>query len=105
MPWGDSGKHFPQVDESLNLKICDLCGSLNVSADTECVVCRWHGHFECRPEVVRIALEVEAARREASESRNSVQDLTGPEDRLESLGSRIRFFFSKLLRLRFPRRY
>lgn len=40
------------------LKVCDLCGWLNLAANTECFVCGWHGHFETEPKLVRAALEL-----------------------------------------------
>lgn len=40
-----------------DLKICDLCGALNLAVNNECFVCGWHGRFEKRPEYVRIAME------------------------------------------------
>ena len=33
-------------------KVCDLCGALNHSAQAECFVCGWHGHFTTDPETV-----------------------------------------------------
>ena len=67
MAWQDTGEQSPPIDDAINLKICDLCGALNVISDSECIVCRWHGHFERRPEVVKIALEMHRKRRTAAE--------------------------------------
>lgn len=41
-----------------DLKICDLCGALNLADNEACFVCGWEGHFEKRPEVVRMAMEL-----------------------------------------------
>jgi hypothetical protein len=57
-----------------DLKICELCGHLNLSANTECFVCGWHGHFEQSQEVVRSAVEL-AVRRYG---RLEIQYLTDP---------------------------
>lgn len=48
------GIAFPETE----LKICDLCGWLNLESNPECFVCGWHGHFERDPEVVRAAVEL-----------------------------------------------
>jgi hypothetical protein len=52
--WGDQARAFQAAD----LKICDLCGALNLASNGECFVCRWRGHFDCRPEVVTLAMEL-----------------------------------------------
>jgi len=41
-----------------DLKICTLCGALNAASNPECLVCRWHGRFEQRPEALKVAVEV-----------------------------------------------
>ena len=41
-----------------DLKICDLCGSLNLGTNSECFVCGWHGRFEHSHDVVRAAIEI-----------------------------------------------
>ena len=40
------------------LKVCDLCSSLNLQTNTECVVCGWDGHFDRSHDVVRAALGI-----------------------------------------------
>src|SRR5687767_14847641 len=80
MAWREAGNNYPQIDDALHLKICDLCGALNLVSDTECVVCRWHGHFERRPEVARIALGLHRQRKSASDPRCNADGMTGPED-------------------------
>lgn len=45
-----------------DLKICDLCGWLNLESNEECFVCGWHGHFERDAEVVRAAAELAVRR-------------------------------------------
>jgi hypothetical protein len=101
----DTGKEYPQVDEVLNLKICDLCGALNIVADVECVICRWRGHFERRPEVVRFALELQMQRRMASDLRFSPGDMVAPEDRMDGFGARFSAVWRGFLRWLCPRRY
>ncbi len=44
------------------LKICDLCGWLNLAVNSECFVCGWHGHFEEDPKLVRAAFELNVRR-------------------------------------------
>src|ERR1700722_10250123 len=41
-----------------DLKICELCGWLNLDSNEECFVCGWHGRFERDPGVVHAALEL-----------------------------------------------
>ena len=98
----DTGKDSSQVNEALNLKICDLCGALNVVSEFECVVCRWHGHFERRPEVVRIALELHMQRRMDSDLRNDGDFM---EDRIGGFGGRVRRLWNGLVRWLLPRRF
>ena len=57
-----------------DLKICELCGWLNLDTNEECFVCGWHGRFEHNPEVVRAAVEL-AVRRHG---RLELQHLTDP---------------------------
>jgi hypothetical protein len=45
------------VDE-VRLKICDLCGALNLMDNSECHVCGWRGHFSTEPAKVRSVIEV-----------------------------------------------
>jgi len=60
MIWHDEGRSEAGTNgfEPSDLKICDLCGALNLAQNTECFVCRWHGRFERRQEIVKLALEV-----------------------------------------------
>ncbi len=55
---GQTGDVFQASD----LKICDLCGSLNLAVNCICCSCGWHGHFEARPNTVAIAMEMVRAR-------------------------------------------
>ena len=48
------GTSFSEKD----LKICDLCGGLNLTTNPECFVCGWHGHFENSPDLVHAAVEL-----------------------------------------------
>ncbi len=57
-----------------DLKICELCGWLNLGSNDECFVCGWHGSFERDPEVVHAAVEL-AVRRYG---RLEIQHLTDP---------------------------
>jgi len=57
-----------------DLKICELCGWLNLDSNDECFVCGWHGRFEHNPEVIRAAMEL-AVRRYG---RLELQHLTDP---------------------------
>ena len=55
---GEQG--FRRIDafQEDELKVCDLCSSLNLATNTECFVCGWNGHFENSHDVVHSALIV-----------------------------------------------
>ena len=58
---GETGQHGYRRAVTFHeheLKVCDLCSSLNLAANTECIACGWNGYFECSPEVVRTAVLV-----------------------------------------------
>lgn len=40
----------------LDLKRCPLCGTINSSANGECVTCAWRGSFESDPETIEEGL-------------------------------------------------
>jgi hypothetical protein len=40
------------------LKICDLCGSLNLASNSDCFICGWTGHFEQNRDIVHTAVEI-----------------------------------------------
>lgn len=61
MSWETQQGRISTFRES-DLKICELCGHLNLASNTECFVCGWHGHFEHTPEVVRAAVELAVRR-------------------------------------------
>ncbi|MCS6774957.1 MAG: hypothetical protein RMJ43_08635 [Chloroherpetonaceae bacterium] len=82
------------------LKICDLCGWLNLVSNKECFVCGWHGHFEHDPDVVRAAVEL-AVRRHGRLELQHLTDLrtyrsTPPTMRMRLLGfwRRVRVWWS-----------
>ena len=41
-----------------DLKLCDLCGALNLVQNQECFACGWHGHFNSQAELVHVAIEL-----------------------------------------------
>lgn len=71
---GQQGQGRTATVRETELKICDLCGWLNLESNTECFICGWHGHFERDPEVVHAAVEL-AIRRYG---RLELQHLTDP---------------------------
>ena len=105
MTWGETGRHAHQIEEALNLKICDLCGALNLISDQECVVCRWHGHFERRPHVVRMALELQMDSRIVSEARIVLREYDLPKQRGGGLGARLAAVWSSLCTRLLPKRF
>jgi len=58
MAWRDSDSKEAPAYAPSDLKICDLCGTLNLASNRECFVCRWHGNFDRRSEVVSNAMEL-----------------------------------------------
>jgi len=50
-------KGFPSVGavREEDLKVCDLCSSLNLTTNTECFICGWNGHFEDSRDIVHTA--------------------------------------------------
>ena len=58
MSWQQHGSEQAQSLTASDLKICDLCGALNLALNRECFVCRWHGNFERRAEIVTMAMEL-----------------------------------------------
>jgi hypothetical protein len=72
---GQHGFGRTGIIQESELKICDLCGSLNLGSNIECFVCGWHGRFERSHDVVRAAIEI-AVRRHG---RLELQHLTNAE--------------------------
>jgi hypothetical protein len=82
--------------QATDLKICDLCGALNLATNSECFICRWRGHFDARPEVVTLAMEL-MERRHGRIDLPLITDsiVFSPLER-PSLGWRIAAFFARL---------
>lgn len=76
-----------------DLKICELCGHLNLESNSECFICGWHGRFEHAPDVVRAAVEL-AVRRYG---RLELQHLTDPRTYREPVPPRTRSRFREWL--------
>jgi hypothetical protein len=58
MLWRESGPQEASALSASDLKICDLCGALNLTGNRECFICRWRGRFEQRADIVRLAMEL-----------------------------------------------
>lgn len=58
---GQAGHHEPARNVFTaavgknNVKICALCGTLNLKTNVECWTCRWHGEFDYDAEVIEMA--------------------------------------------------
>ena len=59
---GQQGLRRTGTFQENELKVCDLCSSLNMATNTECFICGWNGHFEHSIEVVRTAVIVAVQR-------------------------------------------
>ncbi|MBS1722053.1 MAG: hypothetical protein JSS66_03480 [Armatimonadetes bacterium] len=94
--WGSPSNH-DALRRKFNagvLKVCPLCGTLNVDEAEECFVCWWHGEFDSNPVHVEIKVAELVAR--CPELHGM---LTGPV----SIGDRLRFFWRRAV-LRFRSR-
>ena len=81
--------------QEYELKVCDLCSSLNLQTNTECVVCGWNGHFDRSYDVVRAALSLAVQQH----GRLDLHNLTNIENYREepiNLRSRIRAWIDRL---------
>jgi hypothetical protein len=81
-----------------DLKICDLCGWLNLDTNTECFVCGWHGRFEHDPEIVRAALELATRRYGRLELQHLTDLRTYREPPPPPLKARFRHWFRRMWR-------
>ena len=55
MDWKSTSKMSDRHVSPEDLKVCDLCGTLNHNKNSECFTCGWHGHFQSDPDMVRLA--------------------------------------------------
>lgn len=53
--------HQSLIQET-ELKICDLCGGLNLESNEECFVCGWRGRFLRNSDMVRAAVDLTVRR-------------------------------------------
>lgn len=96
MPWMNTGPRRVGPLHETDLKICDLCGALNLSDNASCCVCTWHGRFERRPEVVRMAMDL-MVRRHGSLDLSLLTDPTPYRPVLkDTFRTRCIAFFSRL---------
>lgn len=93
---GPQGQGRVSTFRESELKICELCGWLNLESNTECFVCGWHGHFETNPEVVRAAMELAVRRHGRLELKHLTDASTYRQPPAPTLGSRIRAWFRRL---------
>ena len=69
------GRFLPDSVSQNDLKICDLCGRLNLVANSSCFVCGWRGHFDDNPNSIETCIEL-AVRQNG---RLELHHLTDPE--------------------------
>ncbi len=55
---GQPGQGHAVPFRESDLKICELCGWLNLASNTECFVCGWHGRFDRDAEAIHAAVEI-----------------------------------------------
>lgn len=80
------------------LKLCELCGWLNLDSNSECFVCGWHGKFDHNPEAIRAAVEL-AVRRHGQLGLEHLTDVrTYRAPKPKTLKMKIRLWFLSVLR-------
>jgi hypothetical protein len=95
MIWHDTLKPGSGTVQASQLKICDLCGALNLAANVECHVCRWRGKFDNRREVVQLAMDL-MERQQGRIDPNSLANGAFHYTVTYTLMDRIRAFFSRI---------
>ncbi len=90
----ESFRHSGAVHES-ELKVCDLCSSLNLECNEECFICGWNGHFERSYDVVHTAVMVAVQRYGQLELEN-LTDLRNYRRVTPSFGTRLRGWLDHL---------
>jgi hypothetical protein len=103
MIWHETDQSGTQAYQASDLKICDLCGALNLAVNKECFICRWRGHFERRPEVVTLAMELLERKHGSLEPALISNSLSGYTSARPPLRTRILHLFDRF-RSRFLRR-
>ncbi len=72
-----------------DVKICELCGGLNLVSNPECFVCGWHGRFERDAHVVHAAIEIVIRRHGRLELQHLTDAQSAPVHRQLPLRERI----------------
>lgn len=83
-----------EVFRESDLKICQLCGQLNLSTNDACFVCGWHGRFEQDSELIRAAMAIELRRY----GRLELERLTDPSTYRAAAPATHRFSFRVWIR-------
>lgn len=96
MIWRETGHQQAGPFHENNLKICDLCGALNLTNNAECFVCGWHGRFETKPEVIRVAIELAERRYGRLESHLVTNARVYRYTRAVTFRSRVGGFFARV---------
>lgn len=86
---GQQGLRRAGTFQENELKVCDLCSSLNLASNEECFVCGWSGYFERSYEVVRTAVIV-AIQRHGRLDLENLTDIHTYKGVAPTLRSRIR---------------
>ena len=84
------GHAAPLAIRETDLKICELCGWINLESNVKCIVCDWHGHFERNPEVIRAAVELAVRRLGRLELHHVTDPLTYRQPETPSPAARFR---------------
>lgn len=77
------------------LKICDLCGSLNLITNRECFICGWSGRFERSHDVVHTAVEI-AIQRFGRLDLENLTDIQTYTAKSPNLAGRIRLWLGRM---------
>ncbi len=93
---GHSGNRGATLIRESDLKLCQLCGWLNLGTNAECFVCGWRGHFEQSSDVIHAAVEMTIRRY----GRIELQHITDPRNyhapAAPTLRNRLLVFWARL---------
>ncbi|HZT42035.1 MAG TPA: hypothetical protein VFA07_07585 [Chthonomonadaceae bacterium] len=78
------------------LKICELCGNLNLASNKDCFICGWHGRFERDPVTIRAAIELSVRRYGRLELQHLTDLRTYQKPAPLTLPTRIRLWFQRV---------
>jgi hypothetical protein len=80
------------------LKLCELCGWLNLDSNSECFVCGWHGKFNHDSEAIKAAVELAIRRHGRLELEHLTDVRTYRQPKPKTLKAKFLFWLHGFLR-------